>query len=67
MNIHMSGESANATILINCRHIINEYDNLATRVIFLHAGRYQWHNDDPKYGIALQSPQPWTIAKYTQT
>ena len=31
------------------RHIINEYDNLAERTIFIHAERYQWHNDDPRY------------------
>jgi hypothetical protein len=35
-----------------CSHIINEYDNLTQRLIFIHADRYQWHNDDPRYGTA---------------
>ena len=44
-------KSADARKLTFCRHIIDQYDHLAPRVIFMHAGRYQWHNDDPRYGL----------------
>jgi Protein of unknown function (DUF3431) len=48
-----------------CRHIINEYDNLAQRSIFIHAGRHQWHNDDPRYGRVPDSQHvdPWLIGR----
>jgi hypothetical protein len=31
------------------RHIIDRYDALPDITIFHHAGRFQWHNDDPDY------------------
>ena len=30
-------------------YIINNYYNLPDYMVFLHAERYQWHNDDPMY------------------
>lgn len=30
-------------------YIINHYYNLPDTMVFLHADRYQWHNDDPMY------------------
>lgn len=30
-------------------HLIDNYDSLPDIIIFLHANRYQWHNDDPLY------------------
>ncbi|KAJ6110841.1 Protein of unknown function DUF3431 [Penicillium sp. IBT 16267x] len=30
-------------------HIINRYDSLPDVNVFLHGGRYQWHNDNPLY------------------
>lgn len=40
-----------ASSLINkaIRYIIEQYDHLADVVVFHHADRYQWHNDDPLY------------------
>lgn len=35
--------------MVYLTYIINNYDNLADIIIFLHANRYQWHNDDPLY------------------
>lgn len=35
--------------LFTPRYIINHYDNLPEIIIFHHADRYQWHNDDPLY------------------
>lgn len=32
------------------RYIIDNYDSLPDVVVFMHSGRYQWHNDDPIYG-----------------
>ena len=32
-----------------CRYIIEHYDDLQEIIIFHHADRYQWHNDDPLY------------------
>lgn len=31
------------------RYIIDNYDKLPSLMIFQHANRYQWHNDDPLY------------------
>jgi hypothetical protein len=33
------------------RYIIDNYDNLPDIVIFVHGRRYQWHNEDPLYGM----------------
>src|SRR5436190_2107120 len=30
-------------------HIINNYEHLPKYLAFIHALRYQWHNDDPMY------------------
>lgn len=30
--------------------MIDSYDNLPDVMVFMHNGRYQWHNDDPLYG-----------------
>ncbi|KAF2669758.1 hypothetical protein BT63DRAFT_268488 [Microthyrium microscopicum] len=35
--------------MVYLTHIIDQYDTLAARLIFIHADRYQWHNDDPRY------------------
>lgn len=32
-------------------YIIANYDNLPDAVLFTHASRFQWHNDDPDYDI----------------
>ncbi|GAM86233.1 hypothetical protein ANO11243_042450 [Dothideomycetidae sp. 11243] len=53
-------ESAALTVPLNkgneamvyLTHIINNYDNLAAVTVFVHADRYQWHNDDPDYDNA---------------
>ena len=38
-----------ATDLDRHRYIIEQYDNLPDVLIFQHANRYQWHNDDPLF------------------
>ena len=35
--------------MVYLTHLIDNYDSLPDIVIFLHANRYQWHNDDPLY------------------
>ena len=35
--------------------VIDNYDHLPNITIFMHSLRYQWHNDDPLYGM---SPLP---------
>lgn len=35
--------------MVYLTHIIDAYDNLADTTVFMHAGRFQWHNDDPDY------------------
>lgn len=35
------------------RHIINHYEDLPDFTIFMHGDRYQWHNDDPIYGMLV--------------
>ena len=32
-------------------YIIDNYDNLPEYMVFLHSLRYQWHNEDPMYGM----------------
>lgn len=32
------------------KYIIDNYDNLPDLVVFRHAHRFQWHNDDPLWG-----------------
>jgi hypothetical protein len=40
--------------LILFRYIIDRYDNLPENILFLHAERFQWHNDNPDYdGVLL--------------
>lgn len=35
--------------LTDIRYIIDRYDTLPANVLFHHAGRFQWHNDNPNY------------------
>lgn len=37
-------------MLACCSYIVDNYDRLPSVMIFQHANRYQWHNDDPLYG-----------------
>lgn len=32
-------------------YIIDRYDTLPDVIVFMHGGRYQWHNDNPLYGM----------------
>lgn len=42
------------TQLIHPRYMIDNYDNLPPYMLFIHAQRFQWHNDDPDYdGVPL--------------
>ncbi|KAI4869223.1 hypothetical protein F4820DRAFT_45227 [Hypoxylon rubiginosum] len=38
-------------------YIVDRYDDLPDAVLFVHASRFQWHNDDPDYDVvpALRS------------
>lgn len=38
---------------IDLSYIIDRYDSLPDVVVFMHGGRYQWHNDNPLYGMYL--------------
>jgi hypothetical protein len=44
------GKGHEALVYLN--YVIEHYDSLSDIVIFLHANRYQWHNDDPLYDNA---------------
>jgi hypothetical protein len=46
----LAGKGHEALVYLN--HVIEHYDSLLDIVIFLHANRYQWHNDDPLYDNA---------------
>ncbi|KAI1097871.1 hypothetical protein F4804DRAFT_338771 [Jackrogersella minutella] len=35
--------------MVYLTYIIDNYDNLPDTAIFIHASRFQWHNDDPNY------------------
>ncbi|KAH8646203.1 hypothetical protein BX600DRAFT_157747 [Xylariales sp. PMI_506] len=35
--------------MVYLTYIIDNYDNLPDNVLFIHASRYAWHNDDPDY------------------
>ncbi|KAK1762914.1 hypothetical protein QBC33DRAFT_460525 [Phialemonium atrogriseum] len=35
--------------MVYLTHLIDNYDHLADTTIFIHASRFQWHNDDPDY------------------
>ncbi|KAF7541460.1 hypothetical protein G7054_g521 [Neopestalotiopsis clavispora] len=57
-NIYVVDDSkAHLTVPINKGHeamvyltyIIDQYDNLPNNIIFIHASRFAWHNDDPDY------------------
>ena len=34
-------------------YMIDRYDSLPDVSIFIHSLRYQWHNEDPMYGMCL--------------
>jgi hypothetical protein len=42
------------------RYLIDRYDSLPDVALFLHGGRYQWHNDNPLYDsvISIRDLQP---------
>ncbi|KEQ86250.1 hypothetical protein M438DRAFT_372883 [Aureobasidium pullulans EXF-150] len=50
MSSTFAGKGHEALVYLN--HVIEEYNFLPDIVIFLHAKRYQWHNDDPLYDNA---------------
>lgn len=35
--------------MVYLTHIIDQYHDLADTTVFMHASRFQWHNDDPDY------------------
>lgn len=35
--------------MVYLTYIIDNYDDLADNIIFMHASRFAWHNDDPDY------------------
>lgn len=35
--------------MVYLTYIIDQYDNLPNNIIFIHASRFAWHNDDPDY------------------
>ncbi|KAI2469125.1 hypothetical protein F4781DRAFT_395325 [Annulohypoxylon bovei var. microspora] len=37
--------------MVYLTYIIDNYENLPETVVFVHASRFQWHNDDPDYDI----------------
>ncbi|KAH8704088.1 hypothetical protein BGW36DRAFT_288548 [Talaromyces proteolyticus] len=40
--------------MVYLTYIIDRYDNLPNNTVFLHADRFQWHNDNPDYdGVPL--------------
>lgn len=43
------------------RYIIDRYDTLPANILFHHAERFQWHNDDPDYD-ALQLLKRFRVA-----
>ncbi len=43
-------EYESSTNVSDIRYIIDNYQNLPEYMVFLHALRYQWHNEDPMYG-----------------
>lgn len=36
--------------------LIDNYHDLPEFMVFLHSLRYQWHNEDPMYGMSLVAP-----------
>ncbi|KAJ5980992.1 hypothetical protein N7481_008290 [Penicillium waksmanii] len=46
-------------------YIIDRYDSLPDVSIYLHSGRYQWHNDNPLYDsvISVRDLQPTFVRK----
>ena len=46
--------------MVYLTYLIDNYRNLPDTIVFLHAARFQWHNDDPDYDIlpALQNLNP---------
>ncbi|KAI5198272.1 hypothetical protein E4T39_06855 [Aureobasidium subglaciale] len=52
-NIHPAGNYTKGhEAMVYLTYIINNYHLLPDIVVFLHAARYQWHNDDPLYDNA---------------
>lgn len=46
------------------RYIIDHYAKLPDVMIFMHSNRYQWHNDDPIYGMSsvhMMPPNPFFL------
>lgn len=41
--------ATNAPPFVSHRYIIDRYDTLPAHILFHHAQRFQWHNDDPDY------------------
>ncbi|KAI1759227.1 hypothetical protein GGR53DRAFT_471556 [Hypoxylon sp. FL1150] len=37
--------------MVYLTYIIDHYNNLPDSILFIHASRFQWHNDDPDYDI----------------
>ncbi|KAI0382388.1 hypothetical protein F5Y04DRAFT_279678 [Hypomontagnella monticulosa] len=37
--------------MVYLTYIIDRYDSLPDTMVFIHASRFQWHNDDPDYDI----------------
>ena len=37
-------------------YLIDNYGNLPDYIVFSHAARWQWHNDDPMYGMLPRRP-----------
>ncbi|KAK9779344.1 hypothetical protein SCAR479_03826 [Seiridium cardinale] len=35
--------------MVYLTHIITNYDNLPEKILFIHASRFAWHNDEPDY------------------
>jgi hypothetical protein len=50
----MQEAALSLALICDQRFIVDNYDQLPANILFLHAQRYQWHNDDPDYdGLPL--------------
>jgi len=60
----MNDKNATLTVQLNkgresaayLTYIIDNYNDLPHFMVFIHALRYQWHNEDPMYGTWLSTP-----------
>jgi len=60
----MNDKNATLTVQLNkgresaayLSYIIDNYNDLPHYMVFIHALRYQWHNEDPMYGMSPSSP-----------